>query len=229
MNKFAEAIAMDRILKAVPIVLVLVASTCFAQSADWKAEQVADALRAAPPTVTRDAKIYAWHGTKLTLVRDGNGPYTCVASGSYSLRLGKPALPYPDSFCADQNAWSFIQAFWAEEDPMHPAHQLPRAPGLVWMLAGMNVVGGKVAYGKDEKSSVTTGPAHAGHANSGTDIVDMTPHIMILPLAVQPDNAHLPGTYDPETPIWIMAPGTPTTHLHVHFSDPVYKALMALQ
>jgi hypothetical protein len=93
--------------------------------------------------VTYNAKIYAWEGTKRVLVRDGDGPYTCFASGSNSLRLGKPPLPYPDSACADQNAWAFLEAFWAEPDPMKPSKPLPRAPGIVWMLAGMNVVQGK--------------------------------------------------------------------------------------
>ena len=99
MNKLSAPTTMYSMLRAVPIFLLLVATSGFAQSADWKSEQVADALRAAPPTVTGDARIYAWQGTKLTLVRGGNGPYTCVASGSWSLRLGKPALPNPDSFC----------------------------------------------------------------------------------------------------------------------------------
>ena len=84
----------------------------------WKSETLADALLAAPPSVTDDARIYGW-GDKgdLTLVRDGRGPHTCVASGAFSLRLGKPPLPYPDPMCMDQNAWAFLQAVWSEKDP----------------------------------------------------------------------------------------------------------------
>lgn len=202
-------------------------------AADWKSDQIADALRAAPPNVTYNAKIHAWEGTKRVLVRDGDGPYTCVASGSYSLRLGKPPLPYPDSFCADQNAWLFIEAFWAEPDPMKPSKSLPRAPGIVWMLAGMNVVRGKVAYSHDDKSHVQTG--HHGMAPSGAlskkeDIINMTPHIMILPLPLDPKASQLSGAYDPHHPLamWIMAPGTPIAHLHVHFPDTVHQTLMTI-
>lgn len=196
--------------------------------ADWKTEQIADALRAAPPSVTKDAKIYAWkEDGKLVLVRDGNGPYTCVASGSYSLRVGKPPLPYPDSLCADQNAWAFIEAFWAEPTPMKPSKPLPQAPGIVWMLAGMNVVQGKVAYGKGDKAMVKT--AHAA-SDPKQQIINMTPHIMILPLPIDPTKADLSGSYDSKNPLamWVMAPHTPIAHLHVHFPTAVHKALMTV-
>lgn len=57
----------------------------------WKAEMIADALLAAPPSVTRNARIFAWNAEgDLILVRPGTGPYTCLASGFSSLRLGKP-------------------------------------------------------------------------------------------------------------------------------------------
>ena len=128
-------------------------------AADWEQAQIADALRAGPPTVTHTAKIYAWQPYgQLVLVRDGPGPYTCVASGSASLRFAKPPLPYPDPFCADPNAWAFIQAYWTEEDPdpTEAIRPLPRAPGLVWMLAGMPGANGLVAAGKDVQSSVQT-------------------------------------------------------------------------
>jgi hypothetical protein len=179
--------------------------------ADWKADQLADALKAAPPVVTRTAKIYGWEGTKRVLLRDGEGPYTCVASGAWSLRVGKPALPYPDCFCADQNAWAFIQANWAL-DPKKP-QPLPTAPGLVWMLAGMNI---SAAGGHD-------------HNVSAKDAITMTPHIMILPLPIDAEAAGLRTAYDPKDPLtqWVMMSKTPAEHLHVHFSEPVKKALMA--
>jgi hypothetical protein len=85
--------------------LVLRAPLSCSVSANWEHVQIADALRAAPPTVTHTAKIYAWQPYgQLVLVRDGPGPYTCVASGSSSLRFGKPPRPSPDPFCADPNA-----------------------------------------------------------------------------------------------------------------------------
>ena len=188
--------------------------------AKWKQAQIDDALKAAPVPVTEGARIFAWQKAQLVLVRDGRGPYTCVASGSWSLRLGKPALPYPDPLCADQNSWAYLQALWSEPNPMHPAKPFPRAPGLVWMLAGMDVVNGKVAYGNNAI-------VKAGSAEDKT--ITMTPHVMILPLSVDAQVAALPTAYDPAHGMWVMGAGTPTAHLHVHFSSPTYVALEGLK
>jgi hypothetical protein len=88
---------------------------------NWKTAAIVDASLAAPPSVTADAKIYGWtKDGKLALARDGAGPYTCVASGAFSIRVGKPALPYPDPMCLDQNAWSFIQALWSKKNRCPP-------------------------------------------------------------------------------------------------------------
>lgn len=194
--------------------------------ADWKTRQIADALRTAPPSVTKDAAIYAWtEAGERVLVRQGEGYYTCVASGSYSLRVGKPPLPYPDPLCADQNAWAFIEAFWSEPDPMNPRNPLPSAPGLVWMLGGMNIAKGLVAYGADADTLVET-----AQAEDNEEVINMTPHIMILPLAVDPEVANIPDAYSPTDPYrqWAMAAGTPIAHMHVHFSDSLHQALMAV-
>jgi len=158
---------------------------------DWQAKQINDAIRAAPSSVTRNATIYAWtEAGERVLVRQGGGHYTCVASGSYSLRVGKPPLPYPDPLCADANAWAFIEAFWSEPDPMNPRSPLPDTPGVVWMLGGMNIAKGLVAYGTDNESMVQTGQT----AEDSEEVINMTPHIMILPLVVDPEAANLPGS-----------------------------------
>ena len=53
----------------------------------WPEEQIADALRAAPPNVTEDATIYAFKADgERVLVRSGTGSYTCVASGYWPTR-----------------------------------------------------------------------------------------------------------------------------------------------
>jgi hypothetical protein len=93
--------------------IMVLLPTIFPQPADaadvqWKAEMIADALLAAPPSVTHNATIYAWSAEgDMIAVRHGQGPFTCVASGFASLRLGKSPLPYPDPMCMDQNAWNF--------------------------------------------------------------------------------------------------------------------------
>jgi hypothetical protein len=78
--------------------LALTAPLSCSVFADWEQAQIADALRAAPPTVTHQARIYAWQPFgQLVLVRDGHGPYTCVASGS-------PSLRHADRLCAGPGA-----------------------------------------------------------------------------------------------------------------------------
>jgi len=182
---------------------------------NWKTAAIVDASLAAPPSVTADAKIYGWtKDGKLALARDGSGPYTCVASGAFSVRVGKPALPYPDPMCLDQNAWSFIQALWNKKKPRSSA------PGLVWMLAGMNVT----------KSAVDIGASTIATTIGAKDakVVQMTPHVMIMPLPANESAAGMTTKYNLENPYdaWIMAAGKPHEHLMVHFSAEDTKALM---
>jgi hypothetical protein len=197
-----------------------------AQAADekWKSEVIADALLAAPPPVTDNATIYGWTADgDLTLVRYGSGPYTCVSSGAFSLRVGKPALPYPDPMCMDENGWAFLKAVWSEKDPLNPKTPYPTAPGLVWMLAGMSVAKGAVAVGASETSVVKTAAAGAGG-----DMFQMTPHVMIMPMPFNKEVANMKTRYDLDNPLnaWIMAAGTPYEHLMVHFSADDVAAMM---
>jgi hypothetical protein len=197
-----------------------------AQAADekWKSDAIADALLAAPPSVTDNATIYGWTADgDLILARYGTGPYTCVSSGAFSLRVGKPALPYPDPMCMDQNGWAFLKAVWSEEDPLNPKTPYPTAPGLVWMLAGMSVAKGAVAVGASETSVVKTAAAGAGG-----DMFQMTPHVMIMPIPFNKEVANMKTRYDLDNPLnaWIMAAGTPYEHLMVHFSADDVAAMM---
>ena len=195
-------------MKFFKIGLCLLASTAFCATSSslafadqWAEAQIADAIQAAPPSVTNDAQIYAWkkkgEKVELVMVRDGKGSYKCVASGSWSTRVGKPKLPHPDPFCADQNAWNFFQAAWAKKP-------LPTTPGMCWMLAGMNV------------------------PKEGKGFINMSPHIMIIPLPVDEKAGGLSGTYDEHDPYrkWVMLPGTKAEHLHVHFPEKVLNAIM---
>jgi len=187
---------------------------------NWKTAAIVDASLAAPPSVTANAKIFGWtKDGKLALARDGAGPYTCVASGAFSIRVGKPALPYPDPMCLDQNAWSFLQALWNKEKP------LPTAPGLVWMLSGMNVTKRAVDIGASTISTTATGATGA----TGAEVVQMSPHVMVMPLPSNESVAGMTTKYNLESPLdaWIMAAGKPHEHLMVHFSNEDTKALMA--
>jgi hypothetical protein len=87
------------------------------------------------------------------------------------------------------------------------------------MLAGMNVVKGRVVSGKN-----------SSRAGKDNETITMTPHVMILPLPIDPAAAGLEPAYDPDHSLsmWVMGAGTPTAHLRVHFSQRLYKALQML-
>lgn len=190
----------------------------------WKDAMVADATQAAPPSVTSDATVYGWTTEgDMTLVRYGTGPYTCVASGAFSLRIGKPPLPFPDPMCMDRNAWAFMKAVFSEKNPAKPAKSYPTAPGLVWMLAGMSVAKGAVEVGASEVAVLK-----AGGGDPEAKVFQMTPHVMIMPIPFDKEAAGLPEAYDIEHPLnpWIMAAGTPIEHLMVHFSQEDVAAMM---
>jgi hypothetical protein len=202
-----------------PGVIALLIGGTAASDEDWRADTIADALQAAPPGVTDDATILGWTSDgQLEVARYGAGPYTCIASGSFSLRLGKPALPYPDPMCMDENSWSFLQGLWSGAD------HLPAAPGLVWMLAGMNVSKDAVDVGA---SSVKV--AEMASEPGGGDVVQMTPHVMILPLPFSEATAGMTTSYNLDDPLaaWIMAAGQPHEHLMVHFTSKDVDALMS--
>lgn len=204
--------------------LSVIALAAPAAAQTWKDTVVADALQAAPPSVTRDATIYGWTPQgDMVLARYGSGPYTCVASGSFSLRIGKPALPYPDPMCMDQNAWAFIKALFSEKTPAKPEKPYPTAPGLVWMLAGMSVAKGGIVVGASEVAVL-----EASGGNADANVFRMSPHVMIMPMPFNKTVAGLPTAYDLDHPLndWIMAAGTPFEHLMVHFSSENVAAVM---
>lgn len=192
------------------------AAAALAADQAWKDAAVADAVRAAPPSVTHTATIYGWTSEgDMVLARYGSGPYTCVASGAFSLRIGKPPLPDPDPMCMDQNGWAFMKAIFSEKNPARPEKPYPTAPGLVWMLAGMSVAKGAIAVGASEVAVL-----EASGGNSDAKVFQMTPHVMIMPMPFNEKAAGLPTAYDLEHPLnpWIMASGTAIEHLMVHFS-----------
>ena len=215
-----------RTLLQTTLALSIASFAPIAQAVDeaWKSATIADAVQAAPPSVTDTASIYGWTSEgELVLVRYGSGSYTCIGSGSFSLRVGKPALPYPDPMCLDRNAWAFIQAIWSAKNPAKPDRPYPAEPGLIWMLAGMNV----------SKSAVDIGAASVAVAQESADaakegMVQMSPHVMVLPLPFDEQAAAMPTAYGLDDPLaaWIMAAGKPHEHLMVHFSAADVSALM---
>ena len=219
MNRFDWRATRQLVSICVALPIAGVGATAYAADKAWVAETIADAVQAAPPSVTANASIYGWSPDgELVLARYGSGSYTCIASGSFSIRVGKPALPYRDPMCLDRNAWSFIQALWSGSKP------LPSEPGLVWMLAGMNVSRSAVDIGA---ASLSVDKAKADAERDG--IVQMTPHVMVLPLPFSEQQAAMATAYALDHPLnaWIMAAGKPHEHLMVHFTAQDVNALMA--
>ena len=190
----------------------------------WKKKQIADAMLAAPPVVTESATIYGWDPTnkgQMTLLRLGSGPYTCMATGFGSLRIGKPLEPIPGPICADQNAWAFLKAVLNEKNPMKPSKPYPTAPGMAWMMAGMGVSQGMIDMGSGEKVEMFK-------TEGGPSMTKVTPHIMIMPLPINKSGSMMSKKYDPSNPegSWIMAAGSAFEHLMVHFSEKHAEAVM---
>jgi hypothetical protein len=207
-----------------PIVTGMIGNTSLllvsvgAAGADWYAERLAEALRAAPPDVIHHARIYAWgddgQDAQLVLIRDGTGPYTCVVNDSTSPHIGEPPFPLPHPFCADQNAWAFIQTLWAEPNPQQPSTPLPQIPGLVWMLGGMRLDHSNAAQGETTVALDT----HAMHA-----------HILIMPLPTDVSLARAPAVFDGNQLPMMRTTATkrPMDPLLIHIPATMRNALMA--
>jgi hypothetical protein len=189
-----------------------------AAGADWYAERLIEALGAAPPSVTHRARIYTWgddgQDAQLVLIREGTGPYTCVASGGMSLHIVEPPFPLPHAFCADQNAWAFIRALWTEPNPQEPATPLPQIPGLVWRLGGLRPDHSPTAQGE----TPATPEAHLRHA-----------HILIMPLPTDDREAVVPTVFNGNQPPmqWAIAAKRPMDPLFIHIPALTQRALMA--
>ncbi len=96
------------------------------------------------------------------------------------------------------------------------------------MLGGMNISAGGIKYGQDGDSVVGI-MNNSGMSNSD-DHVQLTPHIMILPLPVDAHEAEMPVTFDPtrSDSTWVMAAGTTLAHVHVHFTAEMRDALLRI-
>lgn len=188
----------------------------------WKAAQIADAISAAPPSVTHDATLYAWQDDgKLVLLRHGSGPHVCFATGQLSLRVGLPRPPFPDPMCMDPNAWAFFSAVWAEKNPLKPEKPYPNRPGIVWMLAGMGVPDGMVQFGADTANQFKVD-------SQGKKVVKLSPHIMLMPLPVNGKSSVMPSHYNVDEPqgSWVMGADLPIEHVMIHFTDDDVASMM---
>ena len=98
-----------------------------AQAADWKAPKtdaakIANAMTAAPPSVSRTATIAEMsEDGSMKVLRKGSNDWTCVPDD--------PSSPGNDPMCLDPNAMEWLHAYVGKKPP-------PDKIGFIYMLQG---------------------------------------------------------------------------------------------
>jgi hypothetical protein len=119
------------------------------------AEMIANAMSAAPASVSHDATIVAMDGDKMRTLRRGKNDFTCMPDD--------PGSPGNDPMCLDRVGMAWLQAWMDHKDA-------PKGkPGLVYMLQG-----GSDASNDDPFA--TKPPAGAKWVTTG-------PHVMVVGMA----------------------------------------------
>ena len=191
-------IRINAVMKLLTTVL-FIAATAFAESSDrlpvTDAEKIADALRAGPEFVTKDATLLDWPsapGGEYRLLRKGSNEWTCLPA--------IPGDPHDEPGCFDQVFLQFIK-----ESMAGLTHNVQRI-GLSYMYGGKWVPNRSHAMGSGAEF-------HVG------------PHIMIIGLDQkimqtlnhdgsngQPYVNHLPG----RTELYLVIPIRQWDEQHVH-------------
>jgi hypothetical protein len=142
-------------MKLITIVL-FAATVAFAQTAErmpvTDAEKIADALRAGPPFVTKDATLLDWPakaGGDYRVLRKGTNQWTCLPA--------LPGLPHDEPGCFDQVFLQFIKDSIAGRTPN------VQSVGISYMYGGFWV-------------------PNKSHAMGSGNEFHVGPHIMILGL-----------------------------------------------
>jgi hypothetical protein len=151
------------------------------------AAMIASATKAAPPAVSKTAKVVAMNDKgEMRTLREGTGNFTCMPDN--------PATPGPDPMCGDANAMEWAMA-WAGKKPP-PAGKV----GFLYMLEG----------GTDASN---TDP-YATKPTAENNWVKTGPHVMVVGdqgiLAGYPKDAK-PDTSKP----YVMWANTPYAHLMI--------------
>jgi len=179
-------------LTCTALVVVSLAATSFAASAQQKAlsdaEYMRQALAAGPEAVAKGAAVVRPEadGSMRTL-RPGTNGFTCVIMGT-------------DRMCADKNSMAFIHAMMSQQPP-------PDQIGFAYMLGGDVGPAGEVGGASNTDPSATAKTADNHWVVTG-------PHVMIFgPQAKALGYAPLADP-DPTQP-YMMWPNTPYEHAMV--------------
>jgi hypothetical protein len=146
-------------------------------------ELIANAMSAAPRSISRDATIVAMESDKMRTLRQGKGEFTCVPDD--------PTSPGNDPMCLDRNAMEWFQALMDHKEA--PKGKM----GLVYMLQG-----GSDASNDDP---FATSPPQGGKW------VTTGPHVMVVGMAGMLGN--YPKTAGAPDKPYIMWPGTSYEHI----------------
>jgi hypothetical protein len=135
---------------AVPVAIALLASPMAnAQTKKPKtdAQLIANAMSAAPPSVSAAATIITMDGEKMRTLRQGKNDFTCFPDD--------PGSPGNDPMCLDRNAMDWLAAWMDHKDA--PKGKM----GLVYMLQGGSDASNYDPFATTPKPGekwVTTGP-----------------------------------------------------------------------
>lgn len=175
-----------------PIVLavLLVPVTGEAQANSSAQSKIANAMEAAPSSISAQATIKDWpatEGGEIVTLRDGTNGWTCLPD--------YPGTDGNDPMCVDEPWLGFLHAMMTGSEP-------PRASRLG--------IGYMIAPGGAYTSNTTPGATAPTPDNQwGFD----PPHLMVL----APDHGMLEGlpTRREGGGPWVMFPGTPFAHVMV--------------
>jgi hypothetical protein len=176
------------------LLLTIPASTAVSQAKMSKAQKIANAMTAAPRSISANATIMDWpasEGAQMTTLRTGTNGWTCLPDF--------PATKGNDPMCVDAQWMSFMDAMMSKSNPTITG------TGVGYMIAP----GG--AYGSN------TDP-YAAAATSDNDWGYDPPHIMLL-VVDRNTIKSIPTTRQSGGP-WVMWSGTPYAHVMIPVASP---------
>lgn len=179
------------------LALAVVVSFSWAQSAPTRMtnqEKIADAMSAAPPTVSQDATLLEWPSEldgEFRVLREGTNGWSCIASSPAATSAG-----LQDAACEDKTWFAWDQAWLKGEAPVVDT------VGISYMLSG--------DAGASNTDPFATGPTddNAWHV-SGPHVMILLPGLDYGDISTDPHNG---GPY-------VMYAGTPYAHIMVPMSS----------
>jgi hypothetical protein len=177
---------MPRKMIALAFAVTLLAALCPSLvAAQSKAAKIANALAAAPASVSKDATVMDWSSGKSVELRHGTNGWVCIPSEPKSKYITN------DPMCLDQNFMSLIGAMMAKQPPAL------KGVGYAYMLTTDDWESNAAA--SDKGPTATNGWHHVGS------------HVMVA----YPDKSALAGlpTTPSKTGPYVMWPDTPYAHV----------------